>query len=238
MPNNSPSLRNSRWLRRTTISSLALTGTLLFGFTAVSAQAQAPTNVEGQTLVADDLASLAELGDAVAIDGDTLIVGASGDRDFGFGSGSAYVFTRTGTSWTEQAKLNAIDGRSSDSFGVSVAISGDTIAIGAIGRDDVYTGPLVDPMTQEPVLDANGDPVLGLLVDQADIGSVHIFSRTGTSWTQQQEVVASDFAASDQFGSAIAIDGDTLAVGVRQDDTAAGNDAGSAYVFTLSLIHI
>ncbi len=286
MPSNSPSLRNSRWLRRTTISSLALTGTLLFGFTAVSAQAQAPTNVEGQTLVADDLASLAELGDAVAIDGDTLIVGApspdraeegaayiftrdaagewanpqritagdagggdlfgtavaidgdtiivgaSGDRDFGFGSGSAYVFTRTGTSWTEQAKLNAIDGRSSDSFGVSVAISGDTIAIGAIGRDDVYTGPLVDPMTQEPVLDANGDPVLGLLVDQADIGSVHIFSRTGTSWTQQQEVVASDFAASDQFGSAIAIDGDTLAVGVRQDDTAAGNDAGSAYVFT------
>ena len=91
MPNNSPSLRNSRWLRRTTISSLALTGTLLFGFTAVSAQAQAPTNVEGQTLVADDLASLAELGDAVAIDGDTLIVGApSPDRAE---EGAAYILS-------------------------------------------------------------------------------------------------------------------------------------------------
>ena len=122
-------------------------------------------------------------------------------------SGSAYVFTRTGTTWTEQAKLTASDGAENDMFGGSVAIAGDTIVVGADNKD------------------GNGF---------AARGSAYVFTRTGTTWTEQAKLTASDGAAGDEFGHSVAIiDGDTILVGANEDN-ADGNapDSGSAYVFT------
>ena len=75
-------------------------------------------------------------GYSVSIDGDTVVIGASGDDDEESNSGSAYVFTRDtagdlASGWTEVAKLTADDGAASDEFGYSVSIDGDTMVIGA-----------------------------------------------------------------------------------------------------------
>ena len=82
-------------------------------------------------------------------------------------SGSAYVFTRTGTTWTQQAKLLASDGEAGEQFGYYVSLDGDTALIGADMDDD------------------NG----------VDSGSAYIFTRTGTTWTQQAKLLASDGAS-------------------------------------------
>jgi len=153
-------------------------------------------------LTASDGAAYDYFGWSVAIAGDTIVVGASLDNENGIDSGSAYVFTRTGTTWTEQAKLMASDGDSFDEFGFSVAIAGDTIAVGAIFGDN-----------------DNG----------SNSGSASVYMRTGTTWTQQAKLSASDGAASDQFGYSVAIEGDTIVVGGNPVDI--GN-SGSAYIFT------
>ena len=155
-------------------------------------------------LIASDGAANDNFGKSVAISGDTAIIGAYFD-DVGANAdqGSAYVFVRNGTFWTQQQKLTAADGAASDNFGYSVAISGDTVIIGAV-YDDV-----------------------GVNTDQ---GSAYIFVRNGTTWSQQQ-VTASDGAFSDYFGSSVAISGDTAIVGATLDNIGANGDQGSAYVF-------
>jgi hypothetical protein len=142
-------------------------------------------------------------GRAVAVDGDTLVVGAPQDDDKYTDSGSVYVFTRTGATWTQQAKLTAPDSAAGDHFGTAVAIDGDTLVVGAYGDDDKGTNS----------------------------GSVYVFTRTGGTWTQQAKLTAADGAATDRFGYAVAIDGDTVVVGAPYDDDK-GADSGSAYVFT------
>src|SRR5206468_3053516 len=128
-------------------------------------------------------------------------VGANADQ------GSAYVFVRNVTTWTQQAQLTASDGAVSDAFGWSVAISGDTAVVGAF-VDDV-----------------------GANVDQ---GSAYVFVRSGTTWTQQAQLTASDGAVSDAFGWSVAISGDTAVVAAFVDDVGANVDQGSAYVFVRS----
>jgi hypothetical protein len=87
-------------------------------------------------LTAADADAGDNFGFSVAISGDTALVGADGDDDAGLSSGSAYVFVRSGTTWSEQAKLTASDAAAGDNFGFSVAISGDTALVGADGDDD------------------------------------------------------------------------------------------------------
>ena len=156
-------------------------------------------------LTASDAAALDNFGRSVAISGDTVTVGANGDDDGGSGSGSAYVFTRSGGNWSQQAKLTATDAAAGDQFGGSVAISGDTVAAGASLDDDCGT----------------------------DSGSVYVFTRSGSSWIQQAKLTATDGAASDQFGASVAIFGDTVVAGASLDDDG-GTSSGSAYVFTRS----
>ncbi|MFM7259265.1 MAG: FG-GAP repeat protein, partial [bacterium] len=158
------------------------------------------------TLVASDGAAADFLGDAVALDGDTLAVGvpydgvgANGDQ------GSVRVFVRSGTTWTLQATLTAADGAASDFFGAAVAITGDWIAVGAPGDD----------------VGANSSQ-----------GSVRIFSRSGTVWTAAVTLTPGDGAASDNFGSALAYEYNTLVVGVSQDDVGANSSQGSVRVYT------
>jgi hypothetical protein len=158
---------------------------------------------EKQKFLASDAAAGDYFGGSVSLDGDTALIGAAWDDDNGISSGSAYVFTRTGTNWTQQAKLLASDGVTGDYFGVSVSLSGDTALIGADGDDD------------------NG----------ASSGSAYVFTRTGTTWTQQQKLTASDGVAEDRFAGSVSLAGDTALIGAYRDDDN-GVDSGSAYVFT------
>jgi MYXO-CTERM domain-containing protein len=161
--------------------------------------------VQQAKLVAADGASEDWFGYAAAISNDTAVVGAVLD-DVGtaVGRGSAYVFQRSGTTWTQQAQLLAADGAADDCFGSSVAVSGDTALIGAF-------------LDQVGANDAQG--------------SVYVFQRTGASWAQQVKLIASDGAASDQFGVSVALSGDTALVGADRDSVGAISYQGSAYVF-------
>ncbi len=160
------------------------------------------TWIEQQKLVASDGAEDDNFGIYVSLDGDTALIGAFQDDDNGVNSGSAYVFTRTGTTWTQQQKLTAPDGTANDWFGLSISLDGDTALIGA-----------------------QGDPTAG------DTGSAYVFTRTGTTWTLQQQLFASDAAAGDCFGFMVSLEGDTALIGADYDDDN-GNNSGSAYVFT------
>ncbi len=156
-------------------------------------------------LVASDAASSDYFGSSVAISGDTIVVGATGEDPSNItDAGSAYVFTRSGTTWTQQAKLVTSDAAASDFLGSEIAIDGDTIAVS------------------------------GYQVGATDAGAAYVFTRSGTTWTQQAKLVASDAAASDNFGISVAINANTIIVGAQNEDPANITDAGSAYVFTRS----
>jgi uncharacterized repeat protein (TIGR01451 family) len=158
-------------------------------------------------LTASDGAANDNFGISVAISGDTALIGAHADVGANADQGSAYVFVRSGTIWTEQQKLTASDGAAVDQFGISVAISGDTALIGAY-CDDVSVN--------------------------ADQGSAYVFTRSGTTWTQQTKLTASDGATNDNFGGSVAISGDTALIGAFLDVVGANVDQGSAYVFVRS----
>jgi len=155
--------------------------------------------VQQPKLTALDGAASDYFGCSVSISGDYAIVGAYGDDVNGTDSGSAYIFFRSGTSWSQQAKLTASDGAASDRFGYSVSISGDYAIVGAYG-------------------------------DQTSKGSAYIFLRSGTSWSQQAKLTASDGAANDWFGNSVSISGDYAIVGAFYDDDN-GSASGSAYIF-------
>ena len=153
-------------------------------------------------LKASDGASSDFFGKSVSISGDTAVVGAYWDDDDGTSSGSAYVFERTDSAWSQQTKLTADDGAAGDLFGVSVSTSGDTAVIGAHEDDD----------------------------DGTSSGSAYVFTRTGTTWSQQQKLTADDGAAYDYFGISVSINGDTALVGAYRNDVDSIS-SGSAYVF-------
>jgi len=202
---------------------------------------------EQAKLIASDAAENYQFGVSVSISGDTAIVGAQDDPHAGGGSGSAYIFTRSGEVWTEQAKLIASDAADDDEFGASVSISDDTVIIGAAFNDNnnisnfgaayIFTRSS-DGIWSEQKLTASegaenntfggsvsisGDTVIvgGNRDDSADI-----FTRSGDDgvWSEQAKLIASDAAAFYRFGSSVFISGDTAIVG--------GDDA--AYIFEIS----
>jgi len=216
-------------------------------------------NEEAQ-LTADDSATSDNFGRSVSISGDSVVVGAPGNDDAGSFSGSAYIFTRTGSSWSLQAKLTADDAAATDLFGWSVAISGNSVVVGAYRDDDngtesgsayifTRTGNSWSLQTKLTASDAAAGDQFGLSValsgDSAIIsayldddtasgsGSAYVFTRSGDSWSQQGKLTASDAAAFDNFGFSVAISGDSVVVGANRDDDA-GSASGSAYVFTRS----
>jgi len=160
-------------------------------------------------------------GTSVGISGDTMVVGADG-------SSYAHVFVRSGGNWTHQASLRGTGADANDFVGISVAIDGDTIAVGAHYEDG--SSPGVDG----PIND-----------DLAKSGAAHVFTRSGTVWTQQAYIKASIPGQNDNFGTAVALSGDLLAVGAPYEDSSASGvngsstgyalpDSGAAYVFTRS----
>ncbi len=215
--------------------------------------------VEQAKLQAADIAADDQFGVAVAISGDTAIVGALFDDDNGSASGSAYVFVRDGNNmWTEQAKLTASDAAAQVEFGRSVAVDADTAIVGAAEEDTggtnsgavyVYVRDNMNNWTEEAKLkasDAAFSDEFGWAVavqgDQAIVGarlnddnggnsgSAYVFVRNGNTWMEQAKLLPSDGEANDEFGRSVAIDTDTSIVGAPFEDDG-GSNSGAAYVF-------
>ena len=171
-------------------------------------------------IVASDRAVYDFFGWSVAISGDYAIIGAFLEEEDVSGAntmyraGSAYIFKRIGTTWTQEAKIVSSDRAAQDDFGYSVAISGDYAIVGARTESE----------------DAAGANTLNYA------GSAYIFKRTGTTWAQESKIVSSDRAEGDGFGHTVAISGDYAILGTSaEDEDAVGtntlNEAGSAYIF-------
>ena len=200
-----------------------------------------------------------QFGISVSVSGDTAIVGANGDDDNGTDSGSAYVFTRTGSNWSQQAKIKPSDGSVGDQFGISVSVSGDTAIVGANFDDDngeasgsayIFTRSGSTWSQQAKLTHGDGDAddwfgysvsvseaedtvIVGAFRDDDNgesSGSAYIFTRTGSNWSQQAKIKPSDGAEFDNFGRSVSVSGETVIVGSYFDDDN-GIDSGSAYVF-------
>jgi uncharacterized repeat protein (TIGR01451 family) len=132
------------------------------------------------------------------------VVGAPHDQTSLGYPGSVSVFVRSGLTWAEQQKLVPSDGLDSFSFGSAVAISGDTLVVGA---------------RETP--------------QGSGVGAAYVFVRSGGAWTEQQRLTVSGGQATDYFGGSAAISGDTVVIGA-DGEASAGEDAGAAYVFVRS----
>ena len=143
-----------------------------------------------------------QFGWSVAIDGDVAVVGAYREDDGGFNTGAAYVYRFNGNSWEEEAKLLASDVVERSDFGRSVSVSGDVIAVGAWGDDHQGVGT----------------------------GSTYLYRFDGQKWIEEQKLVASDGESRDEYGIAVSVDGDVVAIAAWGDDDLAPA-AGAAYVY-------
>lgn len=212
-------------------------------------------------LLASDGSSQDEFGKAVATTRDVAVIGAALDDDLGANSGSAYIFTRQPGSpehWVQTQKLTAPDGAAGDQFGTTVAISGETIVVGAPfaqgNRGAVYVyrrSGGSNSWTATKILPADlaagdqfgssvaidGDIVVaGSRLDDdfgSESGSVYIFTRaaSGTNnWVQTKKLTAFDGAANDHFGYAVGVSGENVVVGAL-DDVRSGLRIGSAYLY-------
>lgn len=219
-------------------------------------------------LLASDIQGFAAFGCSVDIsqDGNTVAVGAFGsnsasvDPEF-TGNGAVYIFTRSGSTWTQQAKLLASDLDSSDNFGISVSLSpdGNMVVVGAPNEDtspNSFNGAAYvftrsgSTWTQESKFIAS-DPgdyfnfgrSVSLSSDKSTVvvgcpgaSAAYVFTRSGTSWTEQEKLIASDAASFEIFGHEVSIsgNGNIVLVGAYTEDTSPNTDNGAAYVFARS----
>ena len=156
----------------------------------------------------------AEFGNAVAVSGDTLVVGARYDsvpldKEPQYYSGAAYVYIKDGNAWVQQARLAPTTPQAGDLFGGAVDIDGDTIVIGAVGNDSV---------------DENGN-------DASEMGAVYVFTRSDDQWEQQAKIEPEDGIEADYFGNAVAIAGERIVVGASGKDIGNTSDAGKVYSY-------
>lgn len=145
-------------------------------------------------------------GRAVAISGDYAVVGSPYDSDNGSGSGSAYIYRRSGSSWFFEKKITSTTPAQYDFFGFSVAVDGDCIVIGARGDNQ------------------NG----------TNSGAAFVFRRINSTWSYHTKIVAPDGQQGDYFGYSVSVSGDYALIGAPYDDDS-GYPSGSAYVFKRSL---
>jgi len=165
-----------------------------------------------------------KFGNAIALSGNTLVVGAfyedGGIGDTTSDQGAAYVFERNlggADNWGEAARLNASDGQTGDQFGKSVAIHGDIVVVGADWED----GGAGDPLDR--------------------VGAAYVYYRHeggSHTWGEVDKLTASDAQADDHFGTSVAVHGSTIAVGAIKDDGGAGDpvaNAGAVYIYDMNL---
>lgn len=202
-----------------------------------------------------------DFGASISTTGDATVIGAPGDDHAGAGSGAAYVFRFDGLAWSEEARLTAADASTGDFFGASVSLSGNVVVIGAWGDDLaglINTGSAhvfrFDGQTwnHEQTLSAadraaldrfgwsvavDGDTIVVTAPDHDDdgpnSGAAYVFRYVDGAWIESAKLTASDAEAGDQFGSAAAVDGNTVLVGAWRtyDDDGGGPNSGAAYAF-------
>lgn len=158
-----------------------------------------------QRLVKSDPVADERFGWAVAIDGDTIVVGTPISTVNGVSQGSALVFERAGATWTQRAMLDPVEPEANMGFGFSVAVSGPSIVVGA------YL-----------------DSINGVI----EQGSVTVYQKAGDTWAVQQTLIAPDGAQNDRFGRSVALSGDLVAIGASTDTINEQRPyQGSAYLF-------
>jgi hypothetical protein len=189
-------------------------------------------------------------GKSVAISGETIVVGAPGESsnqttisngstasadNTTIGAGAAYVFVRSGSTWSHQAYLKALNTDAQDSFGFAVAISGDSVVVGAFSEDSSQT-----TITNGSSASADNSA--------PSAGAAYVFVRNGSTWSQQAYLKAPNAEFGDSFGGQLAISGNTLVVAANTEDSSqttitngstasadnSARSAGAAYVFVRS----
>ncbi len=215
-------------------------------------------------LTASDGVGADAFGFSVDVSSDTAVVGAWQDAE-GVNSmqGSAYIFTRNSAGqWSQQTKILANDGLAGDWFGISSAIEGDTVIVGARqdnlnpgtpgsgfgqGSAYIYTRSGTAWTLQQKIIAVGGlpngafgesceifgDSVVVGAVFVAGKGAAYLFRRSGATWTQQQQFTASDGAVSDFFGDHVALSRYEVVAGAFGDDIGTNPNQGSVYVYSL-----
>ena len=173
-------------------------------------------------------------GASVAIDGDYIVVGATGEESASTSddsdnsanmAGAAYVFHRTGVAWAQQGYLKANYPGMGDWFGKSVAISGSRVLVGA-------------PSEASDAAGASNDNIMMS-------GAAYTFTRSGTTWSFEQHIKASNIGSGDSFGSSVSLSGTRMVIGAPSEQSIYGGDlagntdqsdnsgmmVGAAYVF-------
>jgi len=242
-------------MRKSTCFALWTMGLFVWGFASINRAWAAYPETK---LTASDGAASDKFGFSVAISGDYAIVGAQLDDDVIYDSGSAYVYHRNGTGWTQQEKLTASDPREYGEFGHSVSISGDYAIVGAYHDDrggypagaaylfrrsgtnwtEMQKLPPPNDLTDYRhfglSVSISGDYcIVGSWSNDAgeNSGSAHIYHSDGTSWTRTNKLTASDPGKWHYFGRSVSIDGDYAIVGASSNTNAACNPGGSAYIY-------
>lgn len=147
-------------------------------------------------------------GSSVSVSGESLLIGSPLDYISNRANqGSAYVYTRTSGTWSQQARLIAANGAEGDRLGTSVSIDADTAVIGAPRRD---------------------------IGDGQDEGAVYVFKRNGSFWSPQAYLISDDPNNNDWFGFSVSVAGDALIAGVPGDYTLLNFEQGSVFIFTRS----
>lgn len=206
--------------------------------------------LEEVKLIASDGGYKEYFGCAVSIDGNFAIVGEWRHNQL---AGAAYIFKRTDKGWIEEQKLVAEDGTSQDYFGISVAIDGDYAIIGAGGDDDQgsYSGSAYifkrntkGWYQQAKLLASDGmegdwfGTSVSILDDRAIVGATgtdsggtaYVFKLSGSTWDEEDKLIATDAGGDKSFGISVFLDGDYAVIGARTDNVN-GPYSGSAYIF-------
>ncbi|QDV89215.1 hypothetical protein RAS2_02790 [Phycisphaerae bacterium RAS2] len=208
-------------------------------------------------LIGSDTIAGDNFGLGVAITTDYAIVGAP-QHDYGGKSnpGAAYVFLRSGTSWSQQAKLTLPDPADEDSYGFAVAISSTTALVGAWRRevDGVSDAGAVFAYARSgttwtlqsriascqsisfnnfgAAIALSGDrAIVGAFNHASGLGAAYVFARCGTTWNQEAQLGAIDGATPDNFGISVAIEGDRALVGAQRNAHSSGSENGAAYMY-------
>jgi len=212
---------------------------------AASPRASTPIGKQLAELKGSDTVAGDSLGNAVAISGSTVIVGA---YDHAKSAGRAYVFATTGSGWKQMSELQGSDTVSGDQFGSSVSVSGTTAVVGAGGHADHAGRAYVFAKTPggwKQTAELKGSDtvagdyfgwsvaisgetiVVGAYGHAKNAGRAYVFTETPKGWTQTAELKSAGILPGDQFGSSVAISGPTIVVGATNRSAAAGR----AYVF-------
>ncbi|MDN5864598.1 MAG: FG-GAP repeat protein [Gammaproteobacteria bacterium] len=219
---------------------------------------------QAQKLTAGDVAGFADFGISVALDGSTAVIGASGLNSY---FGAAYVFEQSNGTWTQTAKLLPSDGTILEFFGISVAVDDATALVGAYYQDvgaNSHQGAAYlftksgGVWSQAQKLTANdgasGDRFgLAVALDgsralvgayNADVagnstqGAAYVFEEMNGSWAQVQKLNASDGAADDWFGNAVALSGNTALIGALNADVGGNSAEGAAYFYGRTVLDL